>query len=304
MRQRTLPILMGVLLGAVVGAGLGAFQARGEGESPAPPPAATAGETPDTGSPGELRLRAGDTIAVAVFDHAELSSTLVVQPDGTVPFHFVGRIVAADRNPEDVERQIAAGLERVHNLREPLVSVALSRAADRTAYVLGRVRSSGSHLLPTSRPLTLLQLLALAGGFEDDADRGRVYLHRGLGASRTVRSIDLTGVERDGSSANDLMVEDGDTVYVPRTEEIAVLGEVNAPGSFTARSGKPWTVLGAIAQARGFTRYADKGEILWIREQGRGQKVQRLNADRILRGTDPDPQVAPGDLLFVTERAW
>jgi polysaccharide export outer membrane protein len=312
MRLRIFPMLGGLTFGAALGVALSLLAGpavplvHGEGGEPPPAPAPENPVRPleQGGAPSNVRLRIGDTLSVAVFNHPELSAAVMIQPDGTLTFHFVGRIAAAGETVDTVTSRIAAALERVHSLREPIVSVALTDVADRTVYILGRVRSSGSHDLPESRPLTLLQLVAMAGGFEDDADRGRVYLHRGIGATRTVRAVDLTGVERDGSAANDISVDDGDTVYVPRSEEVSVLGEVNSPGSFTTRSGKPWTALAAIAQAKGFTRYADKGEILWIREGNRGNRVDRLNADRILRGQDPDPQVAPGDLLFVTERAW
>ncbi len=248
-------------------------------------------------------LRAGDLIDLAVFDRADLSTTATVQPDGTISLHFVGRIPAAGRLPAEVAADVAAGLELVHSLKALRVSLAVRTPAPRAVYILGRVRSPGSHPLP-NRPLTALQLVALAGGFEDDADRGRVYLHRDGNGGRAVLTLDLTGVESSGSVANDIAVEDGDTVFVPRAEEVSVIGEVNLPGPFIPRAGAPLTVLSALSKARGFTRYADKGDVLWIRGSGATRKVQRLDAARILRGDAPDPEVLPGDVLFVTERAW
>ena len=271
----------------------------------APPASAAPADPVPAGDGKEGLVKPGDTLDISVFGHPELSRVVTVQPDGSISFPFLGRLPVRGRTSDDLARTIGGALEKDYGLREPRVSVAVATFGARSVYVLGRVKNAGSHEMPPSRPLTLLQLLSLAGGFEEDADRGRVLVQRtGEDGLRTVLTVDLTGVEKSGDMSADIDLRDGDTVFVPRTEEVSVLGQVNRPGQFVARGGGGLTVLRAIARAEGFTRLARPAAVVWIRKGRDGVRTVTVDADAILEGKAPDPAVSPGDILFVPERAF
>jgi polysaccharide export outer membrane protein len=265
-----------------------------------------ASPSPSAAAPDRSTLvKPGDTLDVSVFGHPELSRVGSVQPDGAVSLPFLGRVVAKGRTVDDIGREIAGALERDYNLRDPRVSVAVASFGVRSVFVLGRVRQSGSHEISLNRPLSLLQLVSLSGGFQEDADRSRILIQRlREDGTRVVFTVDLTGVERSGDLRNDRLLQDGDTVVVPRAEEVSVLGQVNRPGSFVMRADRPLTLLRAIAEAEGFTRLARPAAIVWMRKSPSGVLTATVDADAILAGDGEDPPVEPGDVLFVPERAW
>ncbi|MFO0983937.1 MAG: polysaccharide biosynthesis/export family protein [Planctomycetota bacterium] len=249
-------------------------------------------------------IKAGDALDVLVFGHPELSRVVPVQPDGAIAYPFIGRLVVTGKSVDEIAQAVAQALEGGYSMRDPKVSVAIASFSARTVFVVGQVTNSGAHPLPMGRPLTLLQLVALAGGFKDDADRGRLRLYRYQDRQRVERTVDLTRIEQAGLFAEDLELHDGDTVYVPRADDVAVLGQVNVPGSFVMRSGAPLSVLRAIAQAKGFTRLADQGDVLWVRTVDQQRRVMHLDTSDILKGNAEDPVMSPGDILYVTERWW
>ncbi|NJN05628.1 MAG: hypothetical protein HC814_03510, partial [Rhodobacteraceae bacterium] len=139
-----------------------------------------------------------------------------------------------------------------------------------------------------ARALTLLQSISLTGGYMDDADRGRIRIQRtDPSGERRVLTVDLTGVEVDGDMSRDIPLEDGDTVFVPRAEEVSVLGQVGAPGTFIIPSGQPPTLLRAIARTGGFTRLAKQSAVVWIRKTREGGKPTVVDAD----ASDEDAEI-------------
>ncbi|NUN51559.1 MAG: polysaccharide biosynthesis/export family protein, partial [Planctomycetaceae bacterium] len=277
----------------------------------APPGGAGKGEAPPSGGlrvleGGGAVIRAGDTLDISVFGHAELSKEAKVQPDGTIYYPFLGQVVVKGEKVGTVSEAIAAALERDLRLRLPKVSVAVTSFAPRTVFILGRVASSGSHEIPVTQPLSLLQLVSLAGGFLEDADRARILVQRideKTGGKGTL-VFNLAGMEKSGDLSGDPVLQDQDTVIVPKAEEISVIGQVTDPGTFYASEGVALTLLRAVARAKGFTRLGKSSAVIWKRKTARGFETQTVDADAIIEGTAPDPVLGPGDVLFVPERAW
>ncbi len=252
-------------------------------------------------------IQAGDRLDVAVFGHAELSRSIDVQPDGSISYPFIGRLVVTGKTVDSIARAIAGALETQYNVREPRVSVAISSFGARTVFILGRVRSPGSHPRPVSGSLRLLQLIALAGGLAEGADPSNVTVRNYHESMPVDRVLDLSELERTGFTQNDVVLEDGDTVYVqtlPPPGRISVLGQVNAPGSYELPPDVPPSVVNSIALARGFTRLADRTEVIWTRAARGAEGSVQLDVDAILNGKAEDLVVSPNDVLYVTERTW
>jgi polysaccharide biosynthesis/export protein len=91
------------------------------------------------------------------------------------------------------------------------------------------------------------------------------------------------------------------------SEPVYVLGEVNQPGAFTSASQEPLTLLRAVSVARGLTPSAAQGRAVVIRTAPSGERLQMaVDLGDVLRGTSPDMQLKPNDVLYVpksTERA-
>jgi polysaccharide export outer membrane protein len=134
-----------------------------------------------------------------------------VRPDGRVTVFPVGDIVAAGRTPAEIQSDLLRLLSSEYKL--PRVTVEVSELAGNQVHVLGRVKQPGSQ--PVGPFTTLLQAIAGAGGFEDDASRNSVMvMHReGAGDVRVAR----IKVDRLLKSGADIPLSRFDIVYVPRT---------------------------------------------------------------------------------------
>jgi polysaccharide export outer membrane protein len=164
---------------------------------PPPPPA----------EPVLYRIGAGDVLDLIVWREENLSGSLNVRPDGMISVPLVGDLAAAGKTPEELSNDIKTGLQRF--VENPNVVVRVSATA-RRFYIVGNVRAPGMYEMRADQ--TLLQALAVAGGFTEFANRGRVRIVRQGGAEQAF--------ERDyddivSGEIPDVRLEPNDTIIVP-----------------------------------------------------------------------------------------
>ena len=139
--------------------------------APAPrkPSAAPATTTPvrtaATANQPEYRIGGGDKLQINVYKEADLTQSLQVRPDGRITLPLVGDIAAAGQTPMQLQRKLTESLREF--VANPVVTVMVVEVADRVVYVMGEVNTPGA--VPLKGPMTVLQALAVAGGFKDFA---------------------------------------------------------------------------------------------------------------------------------------
>jgi polysaccharide export outer membrane protein len=132
----------------------------------------------------ETVLQPGDRIDVQVYNHDDLSRELVIDPGGTAALPLAGSLPLAGLTVEAAERMVTAALSPAY-LRAPQVAIAVSERPP--VYILGEVRRPGRY--PYGRGLTVLQAVAVAGGYTYRAREGSVTIVRGApdGSRRALR---------------------------------------------------------------------------------------------------------------------
>jgi polysaccharide export outer membrane protein len=169
----------------------------------------------DWGSTPEYRIVPGDELGLNFGPREDVPSDLVrpvvVRLDGRITVFPVGDVVAAGHTPVELQAELIRLLAGEY--KQPRVTVEVVRSAANRVHVLGRVKKPGSQAVQALP--TLLQVLADAGGFEDDAARNSVIvMHRvGLG-SVSVSRIRADRLLRGGG---DVPLSRFDIVYVPRS---------------------------------------------------------------------------------------
>lgn len=145
---------------------------------------------------------------------ADLVRTARVRPDGRISVFPVGDVVAAGRTPRELEQALVSLL--APDLRNPRVSVEITEFAGNLVHVLGQVKDPQS--VPARPFMTVLQAIAAAGGFAEDASRNSVLVYHRDGA-RTLRvtRLRLDRAVKSGDLSADMMVGRFDVVYVPRS---------------------------------------------------------------------------------------
>lgn len=242
------------------------------------------------------RVGAGDVLRVTVFGQPDLSAEVGVNEKGTIAVALVGNVPVAGLTVGEVATRIADALRNGGYLLRPEVSVEAIQVRSQMVSVLGEVRQPGRYPIPGR--LTVLELLATAGGLTEQADASVTLLRRpdraegtagGDGERIPVRLGDSTGLPE--RTPLDVELRTGDVVYVDRKKLFYIHGEVNRPGAYPMEPGM--TVMRAIAIGGGMNLRAS---------------ARRIDINRTVDGVPQPPvrsglaaPVQPGDVVFVNE---
>lgn len=177
-------------------------------------PATAQDRQSESGPSGEVlteqyRLGPEDVIEVFVWREPDLSRTVMVRPDGKVSLPLVDEIHAAGKSALEIQDEITRALARY--LESPVVSVVVAEINSPTVSVVGEVREAGRY--PLRQRTTVLDALALAGGFTEFADRGHVVIVRRGPEGPTRIRVDLGDVLK-GKADDVPELQPDDTVYV------------------------------------------------------------------------------------------
>jgi polysaccharide export outer membrane protein len=239
-----------------------------------------------------------DVLAITLFDQQDLSGKYTVEADGTFTFPLIGRVTAGGLTLRDVEAALRTRLSDGY-FKNPQVSVAVEQYRSQRIFVMGEVRTPGPY--PLVGDMTLIEALARAGSTTEHA-AGEALIVRPASAARAggpalpeqegadVVRVDIKALQ-SGRLSENAALRDGDTIFVPRAEQVFVFGHVQSPGAYTVQRGT--TVLQALALAGGVT---DRGAANRIRiaRVVEGKKIElRVKLEDL---------VLPGDTIIVPER--
>jgi polysaccharide export outer membrane protein len=226
-------------------AGLVLYASTLTAQTPAPAPAPTPAQTPSTapapaaGAPAaqtpsstvasartpatpstnaraastspEYRIGSGDKLRIDVFKETELSHDLQVRPDGRITIPLVGDLTAAGQTPMQLQKRLAESLKEY--VANPVVTVMVTEVADRVVYVMGEVSQPGA--VPLRGPMTVLQALAVAGGFKEFANTKGIKVLRRTGQGDRVETIPFNYKDATRADGPVFYLVEGDTVVVP-----------------------------------------------------------------------------------------
>jgi polysaccharide biosynthesis/export protein len=190
-----------VLLAVCVAApGMGAESTR---------PVAEAGSSAGPFGESEYRLGPEDQIQFHVWKEPDLSTTVVVRPDGKITLPLVGEIEAVGKTAPQLQDETAKRLKQY--VTDPVVTVIVTQVNSPKISVLGQVRRPDVYRI--KQRLTVLDAIALAGGFTEYADRDKVVIIRNgkWGVQRI--KLNLKPLIKSGRSSL-AYVQPADTVYV------------------------------------------------------------------------------------------
>jgi polysaccharide export outer membrane protein len=256
----------------------------------------------------EPTLVSGDLLRITVHRQPDLDQEVRIPENGWISFALIGAVQAAGRNSSMLSESIRQRLEKDY-LKNPSVMVTVREYAKRKVFIVGGVvKPDGYEVSPDSR-MTVLQLVAAAGGFTDRAYQEYVQVvRRQSAAERSVIRISLVDVERQiarGMPEADLELWPDDLVVVPSAIRVAyILGAVQKPGSVDVPHNARMTVSMAVANAGSYTKFASIGRIQVLRHDllGNVSKIA-VDLDAILDGRiDLDINLEPGDVVWVPER--
>jgi polysaccharide export outer membrane protein len=153
----------------------------------------------------------GDLFEISIVGEKDLEKEYRVQPDGTINFPYIDRIVVAGLEPQQIEDRIKSELAEKKILTNPQVTLVVKEYNSKKISVIGAVQKPGS--LPWTEGMKLIDAISLAGGFTPLAAGDRVRLTRIVAGNRTATTTVSVDAITDGR-ASDLPLQAGDTIKV------------------------------------------------------------------------------------------
>lgn len=254
--------------------------AQPSGTGTAPLPAGTA---------QEYRLGAGDVIRITVYQNPDLTLETRVSESGIVSYPLIGQVRLGNQSISAGEKAIADALRNGNFVKQPQVTIAVLQVRGNQANVLGQVNRPGRYPLEVAE-IRLTDLLAMAGGTAPTGSDLVVVTGRRDG--RPFRTeIDLPTIFASQSRAEDILIQNGDAVWVDRQPMVYIYGEVQRPGPMRLERGM--TLMQSLATGGGLT----------LRGTEKGIRVHRKAPDGKISVVTPgmDEKMQDGDVVYVRE---
>jgi polysaccharide biosynthesis/export protein len=124
---------------------------------------------------------------------------------------FVNEVKASGKTPLQVQQELTQSLKPY--LVDPQVTVTVVDVRSKNVYVTGAVQRPDAY--PLLMPMTVLQLLAKAGGTTIYANRNGIFVLRTVNGEQVRIPFHYDNVMKGKKSAKDLQLQPGDTVVIP-----------------------------------------------------------------------------------------
>jgi polysaccharide biosynthesis/export protein len=257
---------------------------------------------PKTDASSAYVIGAEDVLNIYVFDEPDLnlSTKYRVDADGMVTFALVGRVPAGGLTIRQFQDQLIAKLAEGY-IRNPQLRVDVESYRSQNVYVSGEVRSPGK--VPMSGPtMSLIEALALAGSPTAQASAELIVVHPQKAAQGATLPEDDADAQRTKVNIKDLqigkaglgiMLQAGDTVFVPKAQLIYISGMVRNAGSYVLDPGM--TVQQALALAGG------------LNDRGSDRRItiaRMVNNLRVVLKVKLTDTVQPNDTIEVGQRLF
>lgn len=268
-------------------------------------------------------LGAGDLVRLEVFQLPDHNGDYRILSDGSINLPLLGRLDIAGMTLSQTAAAISQTYSRI--LHRPAISLDLVESRPLDVVIVGEVNRPGPYQIPSEdnvNQITVTQIIELAGGITNTADIQNVTVRRPKANSNSEFediSLDLWSLIRSGNGKEDLLLQDGDSIYIPKVEainpaetvelasasfspdsiNIYVVGEVPSPG---LQQLPPKTSLGqAVLAAGGFTNRSDDDEVELVRLNPDGT-FSRRTIEVDLGGelnSNGNPLLFPNDTIVV-----
>lgn len=157
----------------------------------------------------EYRLGPEDVIEVFVWKQPDLTTTVVIRPDGRISLPLTNELEASGKTAVQLQKEITEKLREY--ITQPMVNVIVKQVNSLKISVLGEVRKPDVYRIKNQ--VTVLDAIAMAGGFTDLARPNRVIVIRNAPSGPQRIKINVKQVVADDSRAP-FFLQPLDTVYV------------------------------------------------------------------------------------------
>jgi polysaccharide export outer membrane protein len=157
----------------------------------------------------EYRLGPEDVIEVFVWKQPDLTTTVVIRPDGRISLPLTNELEASGKTAVQLQKEITEKLREY--ITQPMVNVIVKQVNSLKISVLGEVRKPDVYRIKNR--VTVLDAIAMAGGFTDLARPNKVIVIRNASSGPQRIKINVKQLVADDTRAP-FFLQPLDTVYV------------------------------------------------------------------------------------------
>jgi polysaccharide biosynthesis/export protein len=173
---------------------------------PAPPSQTSTGVRPDA-----YVIGAEDGLSIYVWKEPDMSKSVPVRPDGMISLPLVGEIKAAGYTPVQLQGVLAEAMKKY--VSDPQVTVIVDKVSSLSFNMVGEIARPGYY--PLTRRMTVLDAIALAGGFKDFANTKKIYVLRTVNGTEQRLPFNYKEVIKGKNSQQNIELQPRDTIVVP-----------------------------------------------------------------------------------------
>jgi polysaccharide biosynthesis/export protein len=152
-----------------------------------------------------------DVLTIVVWREKDMSTDVVVRPDGQISIPLLNDLRAAGLTPDQLKATVEKAASKY--VAEPNATVIVKAINSRKVHVLGNVGKAGTY--PLAGDMTVLQLIAQAGGLQEWADAKHITVMRRENGKDTVLKFNYKDVVKQKNLQQNVLLKPGDTVIVP-----------------------------------------------------------------------------------------
>ncbi len=232
-------------------------------------------------------IGSGDILKISVYNHDDLNTTVRVTDGGFIVMPLIGQTKVGGIKTSDVvmklTRQLADGY-----IINPNVNVFVEEFRSKKAVILGHINKPG--LAELRGPTTFLELISQAGGFKEGSG-DTATIKRKSSKKQDVIVLNIKSLVEGGDLSQNILIQDGDTIYISKGGMCFVTGEVENPDAYPCNKGS--TVLSLLARSGGFTGKASRSSVRIVRLVN-GKKS-------VLKNVDLNTPVLADDIIVIPE---
>jgi len=164
----------------------------------------------------EYKLQPEDVLEITVYEQPDLYTKTRISSQGIIAFPLLGKVQVSGFTVSDVEGKITELLEKDY-LVNPQVQIFIEEYHVKQISVLGAVNESGKYDMVPEKKTTVLEAIAMAGGFTDVANMNGTRIIRYENGAAKIIPVKVTNITKKGMKEEDVSLEPGDIIFVPES---------------------------------------------------------------------------------------
>ncbi len=257
----------------------------------------------------EYKIDPGDILEITFWEGtASKKEEILVRSNGKISFGFVEDLYIKGLTATELDQKLTHYLKEY--VKNPRIDVVVKKYNSKFVQLFGALQSNlqgaGAGIYELKGKSTVLEMIAHAGGVSRDANLNDVRIRRKNGQ---VVSLNLFKTINQGDLSQDMVVDDGDLIFIPTVAEegnrVYVFGEVEEPGAYTF-SGTNFRLFDAISEAGGATVFASPESTRVVRGDPTRPEFINVNLKNLIEKGDQSQNMvlASGDLVYVPRSGW